>query len=223
MSLDKVEKQNTPLYYDKFSAVYDLFSPKSYYHKARAEAVKELHLIKEKIVLNVPTGTGQNLEYFQQYLAGNGLVIGVDISSGMLNKAQKKIDKNQWSNIKLINCDVTKLDSNLLSEAIGNDECKGFDAILCDLGLSGFPQWQTVIDNLISMLSPGGRIVIMDWYIEKRSLRGDFVRWIGKGEVNRPLWQYLETKVTDFKVNSSFNRGGVFVASGTKIGKSKNT
>lgn len=223
MSPDKVEKNNAPLYYDKFSTVYDLFSPKWYYHKARSHAVKELYLIKEKTVLNVPAGTGQNLEYFQQYLVDSGLVIGVDISSGMLNKAQKKIDQNQWSNVKLINCDVTKLDSSLLSETLGKDEFKGFDAILCDLGLSGFPQWRQVIDNLISMLSPGGRIVIMDWYIEERSLRGDFVRWIGKGEVNRPLWQYLETKVTDFKVNSSFNRGGVFVASGTKIGESKNT
>jgi len=34
--------------------------------------------------------------------------------------------------------------------------------------------------------------------------------------VNRPIWQYLENKVAEFKVDSSFNRGGVFVASGTK-------
>jgi hypothetical protein len=56
----------------------------------------------------------------------------------------------------------------------------------------------------------------MDWYIEKPSLRGNFVKWIGKGEVNRPIWQYLEVNVNDFKVDSSFNYGGVFVASGTK-------
>lgn len=56
----------------------------------------------------------------------------------------------------------------------------------------------------------------MDWYIPKPSLRGEVVKWIGKGEVNRPLWQYLETKVDEFTLDSSFNRGGVFVASGTK-------
>ena len=60
------------------------------------------------------------------------------------------------------------------------------------------------------------KIVIMDWYMEKRTLRGAFIEWIGKGEVTRPIWQYLKPKVKDFKLDHSFNRGGVFVASGRK-------
>jgi len=194
-------------YYDKFSRIYDLLSPRHYYHKARLQAVKELQLSKGKTVLNIPVGTGQNFDYFQHYLNNTGLIIGVDISAGMLDKAQKKIEKNQWINIQLLNQNVTNLKADV----------EGVDSILCDLGLSGFPQWQHVIDSLISMLSPNGRIVIMDWYIEKPSFTGLLVQWIGRGEVNRPLWQYLETKVTDFHVDSSFNRGNVFVASGTKI------
>lgn len=194
-------------YYDKFSRIYDLLSPKHYYHKARTQAIKQLQLSEGKTVLNVPVGTGQNFEYFQHYLNNKGVIVGVDISSGMLDKAQKKIDQHQWHNVQLLNQDITNLETNV----------KYFDAILCDLGLSGFPQWQAVIDSLITMLSPNGRIVIMDWYIEKPSLTGQLVQWVGRGEVNRPLWQYLETKVTDFHVDSSFNRGNVFVASGTKI------
>ena len=69
---------------------------------------------------------------------------------------------------------------------------------------------------MISILKPKGRIVILDWFIEEPSLRGDFVKWIGKGEVNRPIYQYLKTKVVDFQLDDSFNFGGVFVASGTK-------
>lgn len=56
----------------------------------------------------------------------------------------------------------------------------------------------------------------MDWYIPKPTLRGAFIKWIGKGEVNRPIYQYLETRVVGFEVNTSFNRGGVFVATGIK-------
>ena len=212
-----VEKQmQATSYYDKFSRVYDILSPKFYYHKARSQAIRELRLIKGMSVLNVPVGTGQNFEYFQQYLKNSGLIIGVDISSGMLQKAQIKIDRNQWINIKLLNQDVINLEKTLKNELIKENNFEGFDAIFCDLGLSGFPHWEKIIDVLLSMLSKNGRIAIMDWYIEKPSLRGNFVKWIGKGEVNKPIWQYLEVNVNDFKVDSSFNYGGVFVASGTK-------
>ena len=199
------------MYYDKFSTVYDFLSPKLYYHKARNEAIKELRLSKGNTVLNVPVGTGQNFDCFQHYLDNTGLIIGIDLSAGMLRKAQNKIDKNHWGNIHLINQDVATLSERLI---VANKTIT-VNAVLCDLGLSGFSDWQAVIDSLIDIVGSGNRISIMDWYIEKPSLRGNFVKWIGKGDVNRPIGQYLETKVTDFKLNSSFNRGGVFVASGT--------
>ena len=217
MLKDELEKQKQATsYYDKFSRVYDIFSPRFYYHKARSQAISELKLIKGKSVLNVPVGTGQNFEYFQRFLKNSGLIIGVDISLGMLRKAQEKIDRNQWTNIKLLNQDVINLENTLKNKLMKENNLKGFDAIFCDLGLSGFPHWEKIIDVLLSMLSENGRIAIMDWYIEKPSLRGNFVKWIGKGEVNRPIWQYLKVNVNDFKVDSSFNYGGVFVASGTK-------
>ena len=218
MSHDELVKQRKATsYYDKFSGVYDVLSPKSYYHKARLQAIRELRINKGSSVLNVPVGTGQNIEYLQKYLENSGLIVGVDISLGMLRKAKKKTEQNQWKNIKLLNRNVAELGSSIGSEALGSEGLEGFDAILCDLGLSGFPQWKDVIDALVSMLSKNGRISIMDWYIENPSMRGNFVKWIGKGEVDRPIWQYLETKVLDFRVDSSFNRGGVFVASGRKI------
>ena len=74
-----------------------------------------------------------------------------------------------------------------------------------------------MIDNLITILEPNGKIVIMDWYIEKLSLRGKFINWIGKGEVNKPIWQYLETRISDRHINHSFKSGDVFVASGRKL------
>ena len=213
-SMEIEEKQRrVTSYYNKFSRVYDLISSKAYYHKARSKAIEELHLEEGNKVLNVPVGTGQNFEYFQSYLKGTGLILGIDISSGMLRKAKNKIERNRWDNIVLLNRNVLDIDSFLVTEYTNSN---GFDAILCDLGLSGFPEWKKIIDTLISLLSVDGRISIMDWYIDKPSLRGEFIKWIGKGEVDRPLWQYLEMKVTDFYLDASFNRGGVFVASGTK-------
>ena len=204
-------------YYDNFSRVYDLLSSKHYYHNARSFAVKELGLKPEQTVLNVPCGTGQNFEYFQEYLQNTGNIIGIDLSTGMLEKAKNKCTNNQWTNIRLFNANVLEIDKNWTKKNVKDESSFGIDAVLSDLGLSGFPEWEKIIDNLLSILKPGGKIVLMDWYLEKNSLRGEFVKLIGKGEVNRPLWQYLKTRVANFHLNDTFNRNGVFVASGNKV------
>lgn len=207
-----INQEKATAYYDNFSKVYDFLSPKIYYHRPRKHAIEQLELQKYQTILNLPCGTGQNFSYFQNYLVKTGQIIGIDLSNGMLKKAEQKVKKNHWQNIKIIKDDATKIDATWIKEHFG--ELK-IDAILCDLGLSGFPQWQQVIDNLINILEPNGKIVIMDWYIEKPSLRGAFIKWIGKGEVNRPIWQYLQSKVGQFEIKT-FKQGDVFVASGNK-------
>ncbi|RKS55634.1 ubiquinone/menaquinone biosynthesis C-methylase UbiE [Gillisia mitskevichiae] len=208
----KEEQENAIRYYDKLSVIYDYIS-NWYYKKARNYAIKELQLKNGQTLLNVPCGTGVNFKYFNEYLNNTGLIIGIDLSSGMLDKAKQKIEKNGWKNIETELNDATKIDRNWLDY---RNEQITVDAVFCDLGLSGLPEWRNIIDNMISILKPNGRIVILDWYLEKPSLKGDFVKWIGKGEVDRPIYQYLETKVSNFKVDDSFNYGGVFVASGSK-------
>lgn len=199
-------------YYDSFSRFYDMLSPKWYYHRARKSAIEQLALKEEMTVLNVPVGTGQNFEYFQKYLNQTGLILGADVSSGMLSTAKDKINLNQWRNIQLINCDVAKIRDRLLKD---HPELL-FDAVLCDLGLSGFENWEEIIDMLLSLLKPGARISVMDWYLPNSLIRGPIIKWIGKGDVDRPIWQYMSTKVNNFVVDTSFNRGGVFVASGNR-------
>lgn len=97
------KKQNRVIHYhDKFSKLYDLISSRWYYHKARNYAIKQLHLREGNTVLNLPCGTGQNFEYFQKYLINAGLIIGIDLSEGMLAQAKKKIAKTNWTNIKIL-------------------------------------------------------------------------------------------------------------------------
>ena len=203
-------------YYDKFSRVYDWLSPKAYYHKARQEAVDCLDLQEGQTVLNVPVGTGQNLEYFQHYLNGTGKIIGVDLSEGMLSKAFDKVQEQEYPNVVLHNSDVSELNAAWMRQNTEVNPEQSVDAVLCDLGLSGFEDWRSVVDNLLDVLKPEGKFVVMDWLIEKPSLRGEFVKWIGGGEVDRPIPAYLETKLNGFVFDHSFNRGGVFVASGFK-------
>ena len=212
------EKQKKAIqYYDNLSIIYDFIS-NWYYQEARKKAVFELGLERNQTVLNLPCGTGVNFKYFQQYMNNTGLIIGIDLSSGMLDKAKEKKDKNEWKNIDIQLYNATKIDQKWLDEYANQQQPITIDAIFCDLGLSGLPEWQNIIDNMISILKPKGRIVILDWYLEKSSLRAEFIKWIGKGEVDRPIWQYLGTKVSNFKVYDSFNHNGIFVACGNKTG-----
>lgn len=209
------EQKKAIRYYDKFSVVYDYLS-NWYYKKPRNYAIKELDLKTGKSVLNLPCGTGVNFQYFENYLKNTGIIIGIDLSSGMLKQAKQKSDKNGWTNVNLELENATKIDQKWFENYNKTNKLEGFDAIFLDLGLSGLPEWRNIIDNMISLLNPNGKIVILDWYLEKPSLRAKFVKWIGKGEVDRPIWQYLKSKVSEFKLDDSFNFGGVFVASGVK-------
>ena len=203
-------------YYDRFSKVYDWLSPKIYYHRARQAAIDSLDLQEGQTVLNVPIGTGQNLEYFQRYLKGTGNIIGVDISEGMLSKAFEKVQEQKYPNVVLQNTDVSMLNRAWLEQYREENPSQPIDAVICDLGLSGFEDWQGVVDNLLDVLKPEGKFVVMDWLIEEPSLRGECVKWIGGGEVSRPIPAYLQERLGNFKLDHSYNRGGVFVASGIK-------
>ena len=200
-------------YYDRFSTVYDVLSSPRYYRKPREAAVEALRLEPGAVVLNVPCGTGQSFGLLQDRLRGTGRMTGVDLSPGMLAKADAKVRANGWDNVDLIQEDVTALDAEWTA-ALGVTE--GYDAVLCDLGLSGFPSWQRVTDQLVSTLKPGGRLVVMDWFIPRRSLRGAVIRWIGKGEVDRDLPNYLRGRLEDVEVDQSFKGGDMFVASGVR-------
>ncbi len=211
----KEEQKNAIDYYDKISGIYDYIS-NWYYKKARKYAIQKLEIKKGQTVLNVPCGTGVNFKYFQRILENSGQIIGIDLSSGMLDQAKQKTEKNGWTNIHLEMKNATNIDPNWLTEYSKRNGQIKIDAVFCDLGLSGLPEWQNITDNMISILSQNGRIVILDWYLEKTSPLAKFVKWIGKGEVNRPLWQYLKTKVSDFEIEKFGLFNGVFVASGTK-------
>ena len=217
-SVWKETKMNTMAksYYNRFSKVYDWLSPKAYYHQARQAAIDSLELTEGQTVLNVPIGTGQNLEYFQKHLKGTGKIIGVDISDGMLSKAFQKVREQDYSNVTLQNTDVSMLNQAWLEQYRVDNPNEPVDAIICDLGLSGFDNWRGVVDDLLDILKPEGKLVVMDWELPEPSLRGAFIKWIGGGEVDRPIPAYLQTKLDSFELDHSFNRRGVFVASGIK-------
>ena len=136
----------------------------------------------------------------------------------MLDKAKKKAEKEGWSDAIFFQADARTLSPELLLE---HTQEQKVDRIICALGLSVIPEWEKVLDNLLELLAPNGKIVIVDVFAEKRTFNTWLVEKIAKADLNREIAKALESKTSNFQleympVKPSKVGGRLFVASGIK-------
>ena len=116
-------------------------------------AFNDSSLKKGDKVLVFCCGTGLDFPYIRKKIGKEGEILGVDFSSDMLDRARKKIRKNKWENVELIEADVT----------IFKDKFdKKFDVGVCTLGISIIPDYKTAYYNLLSYVKDQGEIIIGD-------------------------------------------------------------
>lgn len=204
-------------WYDIFSSFYDNSLEKLYF-SSRKRAIELLDLKDNQTVIDIACGTGANFKHIK---ASNDKITlyGTDYSSGMLKKGQDSIEKNSWTNIFLFQADAREL--NLTSIEKYTNKKVSFDRIICVLGLSVIPEWEKVLENIVGLLNENGKIVIVDVFAEKRNLNTWLVEKIANADLNRKIWQTLETKTDNFHqeylpVKESKVGGKLFVAVGTK-------
>lgn len=214
MNIEAEKKQLNIRYYNAFASIFDVVSNKYLFQKSRAFAIQELQLQEGYHLLNLPCGTGQNFNLFQKTLKCTGRVVAIDLSKGMLKQADKKVRKNNWTNIHLQQEGATQINLDWVNNQI--ESGFRFDAILCDFGLSNFPEWEKVLGNLVELLQPKGKLVVLDWYVEKPGQLGKLIKRLKIGQVNLPIAESMKTKLSDFNINSTFANGRIFVASGTR-------
>ena len=88
-------------YYDKFSRVYDILSPRIYYHKARSHAIRQLELKPDQTRLKCSVWDWDKiLNIFKPISRIQAWLLALISHSGMLEKAQAKVQKHNWKNIQ---------------------------------------------------------------------------------------------------------------------------
>ena len=204
-------------WYDIFSNFYDNSLEKLYF-SSRKRAIELLDLKDNQTVIDIACGTGANFKHIKAS-NDNVTLYGTDYSSGMLKKGQDSIEKNSWTNTFLFQADARELTLSSIEKY--TNKKLSFDRVICVLGLSVIPEWEMVLDNLIVLLNENGKIVIVDVFAEKRNLNTWLVEKIAKADLNRKIWQTLETKTDNFHqeylpVKESKVGGKLFVAVGTK-------
>lgn len=119
--------------------------------KYRIEIIQSLDLKPGDTVVELGCGTGLNFDLVMSKIGTAGKLIGVDISSGMLEVAKSRISKNKWTNVVLIESDIVKYNFPSRVDAIFSTGVFGY-----------IPEYELVIENTFKSLTKGGHIAILD-------------------------------------------------------------
>jgi demethylmenaquinone methyltransferase/2-methoxy-6-polyprenyl-1,4-benzoquinol methylase len=169
----------------------------------RRKAIKELFDIRPQTVLDVATGTG-DMALLLHRMLNPDTIVGIDISEGMLKLGREKVEKHklnqsinlEWGDSKAIN--------------YGNDS---FDAITSAFGVRNFEHLQKGLAEMLRVLRPGGRLVILEFSRPRKPLFKGFYqfymnvvapkagKWLSK---NKEAYQYLTESVKAFPDGDEF-------------------
>jgi len=202
-------------WYDMVAPIYDRAIGRTYL-PYRQVAVQALHLRPRLTVLDIGCGTELNFELILNAIGTQGILIGIDSSTKMLNRARQKVHQQNWRNVHLLQLDTCKLTRNDI-EAFA-DSSIIIDSIICTLGFSVFSDWQAVFERSFALLESGGRYCVMDLFNDKVTIRTRIVSILANSDNSRQVWEPLEKRCQDYAEERYPVTHGdiVVVASGTK-------
>jgi len=157
---EKSKKEEVAEMFNNISTNYDFlnhFLSLGIDHLWRKKAIKQLKNLEVKKVIDIATGTG---DFAIASLKLNpDEVIGVDISSGMLEVGAKKMkNKGHDTTIKMILGDS----ENLVFED------NYFDALTVGFGVRNFENLEKGLSEMLRIIRPGGKIVILEFSKPKK-------------------------------------------------------
>jgi len=177
----------------------------------RKHAAQRLALKAGDRVLEIGCGTGRNFSNLREAIGTSGQIYGVDLSAGMLAKAQELCEQERWTNVELVHEDAA---AYVAPEPL--------DGVLFGLSYNTMPHHLTVLRHAMKQLRPGGRIVIMDGKLP-RGTAGQFLLpfslWLMKFTMlGNPLikpWKDLAAVVDGFEMEE-FLFGSWYICWGKK-------
>ena len=203
-------------WYDLFSGFYDR-SLEALYANARIAAAEALELSPGMSVLDLPCGTGQSFDVLAAGVGEAGCVLGADLSAGMLEKANGRIETRGWTHVHTMQLDAYAAKRPAIAGYIGD---AGPHRILVFLGLTAMERYEDAFAALWSVLAEGGRMVIVDVHAAKLGMQGRMVNLVARADIRRPVWEPLEAIAEGFHREALPHKrqygGTLYVASGNK-------
>ncbi len=158
LELDDIKK-----IYAGYSGIYD-FLFKRFFFPRQKYVIKSLGIRPGERILDVGVGTGLSLTLYPSYAQ----VVGIDISSGMLKQAAKKVRKYNLSHVKLLEMDASCL-------AFADD---AFDYVIAAHVVSVVPDPVKVVDEVKRVAKKDGRIIIINHFQSANPVVAKVEEWI---------------------------------------------
>ncbi len=100
--------------FDRSAELYEQFEQRfGLFEYLTIKLAEVSHIQNGYHVCDIGCGTGTSSFILQNIIGSEGSVLGVDFSEIMLNVAQGKIQNNEISNLKFLNCDADRLEENI--------------------------------------------------------------------------------------------------------------
>jgi phosphatidylethanolamine/phosphatidyl-N-methylethanolamine N-methyltransferase len=155
----KTRKQRTELphhsrIYSDLAGIYDHVFTRVFRRRID-QVVKGLRIPQGANVLEVGIGTGLSVDAYPKHVD----VIGIDLSQDMLDQAAQKMD-GRHQHIKLQQGDALNL-------AFGDES---FDFVTAFHVITVVPDPKKMLDEMVRVCRPGGKIVIINHFSSERAL-----------------------------------------------------
>jgi phosphatidylethanolamine/phosphatidyl-N-methylethanolamine N-methyltransferase len=173
--------------YNTYSGVYDFLFGKVF-QSGRELGPELLDLFPGAKLLEVGIGTGLSLPL----LPRNIEFTGIDLSQGMLEKAQERAEEMRLRNVRLLKMDATRLEFPDAS----------FDRVFAAYFISTVPDPVAVVKEMKRVCKPGGYLVFLNHFQSENPFFG-FIE-----KMYSPLCYRLGFK-TDLNLRHLMERAGV--------------
>ncbi len=157
-----MKETSTRKIYDIQSIVYDYTFGKLV-TKRISRAIEHMKIQPGETVLDIGVGTGGALPYYPRH----GKVMGVDLSSGMLREARKKIVEESYDNI-------TVFQGNALELPFDDSS---FDHIFISHVISVVSQPELLVREAQRVAKEGARIVILNHFLSTNRFIAMLEKW----------------------------------------------
>jgi ubiquinone/menaquinone biosynthesis C-methylase UbiE len=152
----EIDRQLAKERYRRLSAQYDYATRRI--EPVRKQAIDALRLERGQRVLDVACGTGKSFEMLREAVGPEGVVVGVEQSLEMLQKAFERVREGGWDNVQLI------------ESAIESADLEGpFDAVLF-VYTQDVLQSDAALARIFEATQSGARVVstglkLFPWYV----------------------------------------------------------
>ncbi|HEY0434750.1 MAG TPA: bifunctional demethylmenaquinone methyltransferase/2-methoxy-6-polyprenyl-1,4-benzoquinol methylase UbiE [Chitinophagaceae bacterium] len=200
------KKQQVAKMFDEIAGRYDRLNHVLSFGIHTGWRKKALRLLKNdhpKDILDVATGTG-DLAIAAAKMLKPRRVVGIDISTQMLEVGKKKIEKEGLSNV----IQLQNGDSETINFGGGS-----FDAVIVAFGVRNFENLDKGLKEMLRVLKPGGKLVVLEFSRPRlRIFRSLYNLYMGKiaPEIarlfskNKKAYQYLDQSARVFPERQGF-------------------